>query len=161
MSVRATYNLRLDVTETIETGVDGASNPVVQHDALNVADTLSATSTVPATDHSQKLFNLSGGAKTIDLTAFLGTYNRTIDGTGKKLRIVRFQNNSAASAMTIGKGAANGYDLWGGAAALTVPAGCAVEMIFQDKLPAIDASHKTIDISGAGTDQFALSLVIG
>jgi len=160
MTVSATFNLRLDVTETLTIGVDGASQPVIQHDQLNVKGTLDATSTPPAAEHSQELYNLVAGAKTIDLTALASTNGRVIDGTGLKVQLLRFENKGANS-MTIAKGATNGYDPFGGAVAVTVPAGCAAMLRFNDSLADIDATHKTLDVAGTLAQQFALSVVLG
>lgn len=166
MTVSATYNLRLDATETLTVDVDGSSTPVVIHDKLGVKGTLNATSSPPAAETSQVIYSLVTGAKTIDLTALLSTNGRLINGTGLKVRALRFQNLGAHQ-MTIGKGASSGYDLFGGSVALTVPAcgaspaNTGMQMVFNDGLIAIDGTHKTIDVGGTGTDQFALSIVLG
>jgi hypothetical protein len=165
MTVSVTFNMRMDVTETLDVDVDSAAQPVIQHSALSIKKTLNASSTPAATKHSQQVYSLSGGAKTIDLTALLSTYGKVLDCTGLKVRLIRFENLGTAT-MTIGKGASSGYDLFGGtiAPAVAAPDGTTPTGLMQsfgDGLAAVDGTHKTIDVTGTGTDQFALSLVLG
>lgn len=160
MAVSATYALTMTVRETLTLGVDGASNPVVTHDGLNLSGTLNAGTTVPATQHAQDTMALSGGAATIDLTSLTGTGGGTISGNGLKVQLVRFRNRSSTNAMTFAKGASNGYSLWTNWT-ITLSPGCAVLFFLNDKPEDIDATHKTIDVSGTGTDEFDFSVVMG
>jgi len=165
MSVATTFNMRMDTTETLDQDVDSAPQPTVLHTALSIKGTLDAGSTPAVTMHSQQIYSLSGGAKTIDLTALLSTYGRILDGTGLKVRLLRFENRGT-HVMTIGKGATNGYDLFGGSIAPAVPAPdgttqTGLMISFGDGLAAIDGTHKTIDVAGTLTEQFALSIDLG
>lgn len=160
MAVSVSYALRVNVRETLDSGVDGASTPVITHNALDVTGTINATSTPPATKHIQDTSALTAGAATIDLTALTGTGGATVNMTGLKVQIFRFKNNGAAT-MTIGEGATNGYELLGNAWSIAVPAGGAIQLVLNETAPDVGASAKTIDIAGTGTQAFQISIVAG
>ena len=164
MSVVCSYNLSMAVQETLESGVDGASNPVITHAALDVSGTLRSSTTVPATKCSFDSVPLVAGAATIDLTALPMTANSatTFDATGLKVQVIRLENPSTnANNITFAEGASNGYSLWGSAWAITLKPGQAVMYYGADGTPDVAAGDKTIDVTGTLVQPFKMSIVLG
>lgn len=160
MPIKATYHLGLDVDETLDVGVAGVREPVVRHNNLNPRGALDAGTTPPATKHVQLAAQaLVAGAKTVDLTALVGTAGATVDGTGLKVRVLRIRNNGV-SLMTFGPGAADPYQLWAGWS-LPVPPGGAFALYMADGAGAVGAAAKNVDVAGTGTETFDLSVVFG
>lgn len=162
MSVQTSLNLVMTSTETLSAGVDGATNPAITHDGFNLSGVnLSATSTPPVSIASYQTYALVAGAKTIDLTALEGVNDVTQDCTGLKLQGIVIENPSGNNTMTVGDGAANGYQLFGSAVDVQVPAGSTLVMYFVDTLPDVAAGAKNIDISGTLTESINIGMVLG
>lgn len=153
--------MKVTTVETLETGVDGANAPRVNHSALDLSGTLNASSTPPAAKIVADVGNLVAGAKTIDLTALTGTGGATVSFSGLKLQILRFKNNSATNTMTIGEGAATGYELQGNAWSVVLNPGDEIMIKKNDTAPDVSGSLKHIDIAGTGTDEYEITLIAG
>lgn len=160
MSVSANYDGGITVRETLATGVEAATAPVVIHSGFNTSTTLNASSTVPATTSIERTLALSAGTLTVDLTSLTGTNGAAVDFTGLKVQMFKFKNPSTHS-ITFTFGASNGYLLLGTAWKMIIPAGAEVQGYIPDLAPDVDSSHKTIDVSGTGTDTFNIVLVAG
>jgi hypothetical protein len=163
MTVRATYNLVCNVNETLDTGVEGASNPLIQHDAFNVSGTLHSASTPPATKAVVTEVALVAGSKTVDLTALVGTNGAAVTFNGLRVQLLRIRNKTAnAGNMTFTKGASNGWTGLGASwASITLEPGAAMEFYLDDGIADVSATVKNIDVTGTGTEEFELTVVAG
>jgi hypothetical protein len=163
MSVTVDYALRCNVAETLETEVDAAPSPVVNHTSFSSRGTLTATSTVPATKVSAETVALVAGAYTIDLTALNGTNGSTVVGTGLKVQLFKFKNlgTGTAATMTLTPGA-DAYNLFGAAFSVIVAAGQEIEFFGNDATPDVAAgSADEISVAGTGAETFELMIVLG
>lgn len=162
MSVRVNYNSSLTVRETLETSVPAASDAEILLNGFDTNSPLNSSSTPTATKVSAQTVALVAAAKTIDLTALTGTNGAAIDGTGLKVVACKFQNPSTNANNIIAKfGASNAY-LFGNDAAWKVRLEPGDEVLFKFAAnPAIDATHKNIDLSGTGTQALNVVLVLG
>jgi hypothetical protein len=164
MSVSALYALTVTTTETLETNVPAASATAkaVTHNGYNSSGTLTATSTVPATQCAYFEKALVAGAATIDLTALTGTNGATVSLSGLKVQLLKIKNKATnANAITVGEGAANGYELAGNAWSMILQPG--QEFLFggNDAAPDVGASAKNIDLAGTGTQAVEVAIVGG
>lgn len=160
MSVVVDWALKVTVAETLEVGVDAAPTPNVNHKGFSTRGTYTATSSVPATKVSADAIALSGGAYTIDLEALPGTNGATVVGTGLKVQLFKFKN-TGTNAMTIGVGAANGYELKGAGWTEILLAG--QEMLFNgnELTPDVAGADSEIDIAGTAVETFEVIIVLG
>jgi hypothetical protein len=93
-----------------------------------------------------------------DFTAAQGT-NGNIDATGKRLMgICVVSNQSNTAAVNIATGATNGYLL---PQPITVKPGGFVIQWFATTLPPVDATHKTVDITGDNTSVPEIGFIFG
>lgn len=114
----------------------------------------------PATIVSAKLYALVTGALTIDLRALHQANGASGDGNGLKVQGFYFKN-LGANAMTIVGGASNGYLIFGTSGSVVVQPGGGLTIYHADGSADIDATHKTIDVSGTGTQTFECALILG
>jgi hypothetical protein len=157
MSVVTRYNFGLLTTETLTSGIVGASNPKVVFDAYEESGTLNASSTVPATKSCYMLGALTAGAQTINLAALTGA-NGTVDFTGLRVQLIRVKN-LGANAMTFAEGASNGIAL--ACLPFIVPAGGIAQFYLADLAPDVASGDRTIDVSGTLAQTFEFSIVAG
>lgn len=162
MSVTVKYKFQATVIETLGSNTDSASatRRKVIHDQFDEFGTLTSATSVPVTTVAEAVVALSGGAKTIDLTALTGTNGATVSMSGLKVQIFRFKN-LGANQMTIVGGAANGYLLWGASGSVIVPAGGIVQFFGNETLADVDGTHKNIDVSGTAAQTFELTVIAG
>lgn len=162
MSVRVNYNSSLTIRETLETNVPAASDAEILHNGYDTNAPLNSTSTPTATKCAVFAKALSAGAATIDLTALTGTNGVTIDGTGLEVVAAKFQNPSTnANNIQICFGASNAYLLGTNAAwKITLCPGDEYLGKFHNN-PAIDATHKNIDLAGTGSQTLNVEIVLG
>lgn len=163
MSVQVTSQATLTVVETLPAPLSGtAANTQVTHNIYNQNDTLNSGSTPPATKVATFEKAMIAGAASIDLTALVGTNGGAVSGSGLKLQRYLLVNPIAnANPITIVGGASNGYLLFGTAGSVILNPGDFLYGGAKDTLPDIDATHKTIDISGTGTQALQCTLVMG
>ena len=114
----------------------------------------------PATIVSAKLYTLSGGALSIDLRALHQANGASGDGNGLKVQGFYFKN-LGANAMTIVGGDSNGYLIFGTSGSVVVQPGGGLTIYHADGSADIDGTHKTIDVSGTGTQTFECALILG
>lgn len=160
MALSATFNFSIDVAETLASGVDGASNPIINHNGYNVTGRYTDASTPDVEYCVVKSVALSAGAYTLDLTNMTGTNGAAVNGNAKKIRLLRI-TVPGTNAITVAKGASNGHTGLGSSFSLVIPAGGTVALDLSSNGVAISGTDKTLDFSGTGTDTFKLTLVLG
>jgi archaellin len=165
MAVTTSWAMKIDTTETLTSRVDGAVSPSIDQRAMSApvsgqTSVLTSTSTPAATKCSYNTLSLTAGAKTIDLTSIPTVTSATDTMTGLKVQLCKIKNNGA-NAMTFTFGASNGYLLLGTAWKIILPAGAEVMFNGNNGAAAIDGTHKTIDVSGTGTDSFDFAVICG
>lgn len=165
MAVTLQWAMTATSTEVL-TGnvVAAASNAVktVTHAGYNGGATLTSVTTPPVTKNAYFLKAMSAGAGTIDLRALTGTNDQAVDLNGLKVQVAMFKNPSTnANSITIVGGASNGYLLFGTAGSVVLAPGQAVMFYGHDALPDVDATHKTLDISGTLAQTLECSIVAG
>lgn len=164
MSVEASYNLYLRIVETLALGEDLAANPSQVVTPGDIKGTLTASTTVPATEGWPDTRSLAAGADSIDLTALARGTLPTIDLTGLKVQLVIIR---AAAANTAGilfkQGASNPYLLFGAASDQhTLLPGTAYYMYWADKLADVAAGAKEVDMTSTDLDAiYSMILVAG
>lgn len=165
MSVTVTYAAELSVLHTLTgPGVDPLNN-TVNENAFNQSGTLTASSTVPATQGTAYELTLSSGSGSINLAALPGlTGNETIDGTGLKLQAVLLVNKATnANKIKVAKGASNGYgtcasgDDW----SVTLSPGQFAMLGLADAAPDVASGARVLDITGTGSQVLQVQLVLG
>lgn len=160
MSVSTTITSNITTVETLTDGDIGSTNNTVTHNQFDSSSVVNGTSTVPATKCAYFTGALAAGAKTIDLTALASTNGAVISGSGLKVQAFKVKN-LGANAMTFTDGASNGYELAGDGWKLILASGQYAMIYGNDAAPDIDGTHKTIDVSGTGTQTFECSIVMG
>lgn len=144
------------VTQPTVIGTDAA----VSYNQFYTRETLTGSST-PSVDSLTALTqSLSSGAATIDLTtvpALVGNQSMS----GKSLRVFYAMADSEnAGEISIQTGATNGYAAFGSSGKFTLGAGDSV-MIRLSTTNTVDGTHKTIDLSGTGTDSIDIQMLFG
>lgn len=124
------------------------------------SSTLSPTTSPTVNAGAYGSGSLSGGAKTLDLTAIPSTGGVSVDLTGKKLRRMSIKNNGS-SAMTFKSGASNGYTAPFSSGGQVIQPGCRLMIELLDTAPAVSSTVKTFDITGTGTDAFSYKMDFG
>ena len=155
-SSSAAYDLKLTVTETIDVGLDLASNKEHQHKITSPAasGTLTSSTTVPVTKTFSDTFTLSSGSSTLDLTALVRDNLPNVDMTGLKVQLFKVACPSTnTAAVVVADGSSNGYEVYGDAnGQVTVHQGGQDLRFVPDKLDDVAAADKTIDFTSADTD---------
>jgi len=118
-----------------------------------------ANSTLPVTKLASDELAITGGTDTIDLTAVENPAEGAIDLTGLKIRVL-ILGNPGTNAITVDKGASNGYEL-NGADAIIVPAGGTIAIDFADALADVSGTVKTLDVTGTAADVLNYIFVAG
>lgn len=166
MSLTVTYVASLTVEETLTgatvTDVPAAAGKVT-HSGWNKSDKLTASTTPPATVTASVAQALTAGAATLDLTALPGT-EATVSCSGLKVQKLRLQNPPTnANPITIAKGASNGWTPAGSAFSITLMPG--QDILFGNNGVSVgttvDGTHKTLDLTGTGTQVLNVQIVAG
>ncbi len=163
MSVSVTYASTITIAETLanNTGSAPASTRLVTHTDYNESGTYNSGTTPPVTTCASWLQALSGGTATVDLRALTGTNGASTDGNGLKVQMVRVKNLGANS-LTIKSGASNGHTgFFTATTGIIVPAGAHLQLFTNDNGDDIDATHKTWDLTGTGTQTSEWTVVMG
>lgn len=161
MSVSGSLDLSLNITETLSTQVAGISQPRMTHDNFGKSVTLNSASTPAAAYVASGTQALTAGSYTLDLTSLPATGGGTQSFSTKKLCGYLFDNPSTNSGtFTITKGASNGHTI-GTNWKETIAPGQAVLKYMYTGGETIDATHKTLDVTGTGTESFNFRLVAG
>lgn len=154
-------NYKSQITTSEELSIPAASNPLITLDNVNTQQTLGPSTTPPAAEISAGKLALVAGALTIDLTALAGSQGN-IDGTGKRVQILKVVNPAGNNPITLKAGAANGYNLGNDANwRITLPGGDEVTLKFNGTNPVIAAGAKDIDVTGTLTESFDITIILG
>lgn len=153
MPVTVNYELKLHAFDTADAGIDSDDPQIVWHDLeADIKATLNAAGSVPVSKAWADKRTLSAGADTIDLTALSGPFASSIDLTGLKVQVIRITADAGnAAPITVKFGSANSapYNLFGSAGQVEVPAGGAVMLFGNEKLPDVAAGAKDLDVSSS------------
>lgn len=167
-AVTAHWNMRLQVEETIALSEDLAqADPTYVHDIGGTRGTLNAASTPAVTKTFSDTINLVDDAATLDLTSLSGPAGTTVDFTDLKVHVVKLSCPSSNTAgITVDRGAANAYNLFGAdnasAEQVEVLPG-ATHMFYHgdDQTEGVDATHSDVQFAGTGTEAISVMLVAG
>lgn len=167
-AVTAHWNMRCDVEETIALSEDLAeADPTYVHTIADTRGTLNATSTPAVTKTFSDTLNLTAGAATLDLTSLSGPAGTTVDFTDLKVHLVKLSCPSTNTAgITVDRGAANAYNLFGAdnstAEQVEVLPGATCEFFHgNNETEDVDATHKSVQFAGTGTEAIDVILVAG
>lgn len=163
MAISAKVRCGIDGRRTLTSGVDNISNPNLYF-VVGGTTSLTASTTPDGEQILTPQISLSAGAYTIDLTACPDVNGTTTSISGLKPRALFFKNNSSSNNMTFAKGASNGLPLVGSWTWTLLPGGSLcidLTAVSTGSITAVDASNKTIDVSGTGTDSFDFGIIAG
>lgn len=145
----------ITATELIADDTLSLAARTVQHTLFDETITPS-----PATIFSGKLYAMVAGALSLDLRALRTVAGGSGDGNGLKVQGFYFKN-LGANIMTIVAGASNGYLIFGTAGSVIVPPGGCICISLADGSADVDATHKTIDVSGTSAQTFECAVILG
>lgn len=114
----------------------------------------------PAVVYSGKVYALSAGAVTIDLTDLYTVGGGSADATGYKVQGFYFKN-LGANPMTITEGGSNPYLIFGTSGSVVVQPGGALVIYHADASGDVGSSAKTIDVAGTGSQTFECAMILG
>lgn len=161
MSYAVTVKGLVTTVETLTNG-DLAATQTLVHTGYDDTASLDADSSPAVTKVAYQSTAMSTGAATLDLTS-LTLNSLSVTLSGLHLRVVKVKaptTNSAA--VTVAKGASNGLTALGSAFSVTLQPGAWFELYDPSGLAAaVDATHKTLDVTGTGTDAVQLSVAAG
>ncbi len=148
--------------ETLDTGVDAATNPNIIHSAFNFSHTVNATTTITGTKVSADNQALTAGAYTLDLTACAKSGGSTQSLTGLKIRGYMFRAPSTNTVViTITKGASSGHTIGTNWKETLLPGQQVVKWLDSTAFESIDGTHKTLDVTGTGSETFDYLIIAG
>lgn len=156
-TITATVAGQLTVVVTRDDIESAGAESVSYHSAFNIADTLTASTTPPVT---KKFSDELTATLNLDLAAYTDPELGADDATGLKVQAIRVNNLSTTNILTISDGAANPYQLNGGAD-IVVPIGGWVEMYFNDQLADVAAGAKTIDFTPTAGQGYQVMIIMG
>lgn len=163
-SVAATYSSTISVLETY-TGYTNPADATLLVDQISETGTLTASTTVPATIDTQYTLTMSGGLGSIDFTALPGlNASETIDGTGLKVQLLKLKVPiTNLNAVTVAKGASNGYGLATAGTTWTVTLSPGQSMLFvlSDLAPDVAPGARILDVTGTTTQTLQVGVVLG
>jgi len=150
------------LTETLTLASDPVIGTVTLSPSAGQRWTMDGTTGPAATRSVRTLVTMSGGTATIDLTAFPDAEtNVAVDLTGLKIKMLHLAAPSAnANAVTVKPGASNGYTGWTVTGDILNASDQRGPSIFNGGI-AVDATHKTIDITGTGAQQVTIVALFG
>lgn len=159
MSTALDLTTRATITRTFDTSVPDGGTAVSPFDTILSLD---ADSDPDVTEGGFCEKAMTAGAATIDLTALVDVQGRTINLDTLRVRAVKIRALDAnAAAVTVAKGASNGYTGFGLAFSVTLAAGQEATLYLGATGTAVSATEKTLDLSGTGTDGIQLAIAAG
>jgi hypothetical protein len=165
VSIQLDYVGQGRVIETFEGVFVSPTDATASFTGLDTAITLDATTDVPVSKHSEGEMALTAGALSINLAALPGkTSEETVNGTGLKVQYWKFRNKATnANAMTLTKGASNGYGQGpsGGSWTIVLAPGQESIRYGNEADPDIASGARTIDVAGTGAQVLEYELVMG
>jgi hypothetical protein len=163
------YNFKMEVLETVDLGLDLASNPEITHETTEVKGTLTASSSVPISKFFTDTTAAMTAAETaiLDLTALVRDNLPNVDMTGLKVNLVKLfapTTNHSSSSMMVKIAAASAYNLFGedaaGADQVTLFPGDCVAMYAPETRAAVATDEKQVLITCVGGSA-VLQVMIG
>lgn len=165
MSVNAQVQLTLTVRETVAVDAAGyvsSSLNTVTYNGGNTDVSLTSSTTPTVNAEGVGIATLSGGAVTLDLTAATGLNGVAVSFSGKAPRAILFENPAAnANAITIAKGASNGYTGLGASFSLTLQPKQKALVYLENAGTAVSGTVKTFDLTGTGAQFLKYQLIAG
>jgi hypothetical protein len=166
MAIAVNYAIQASVIRTLSGAYVSSADAGYTVNGLNQSGSLSASTTPPVTKSSTFDKALVAGAATIDLTSLPDDDGNVgaVDFTGLKPQVVILTNKSTnANAITIAKGASNGYTGFGAAFSITLQPGDTVAFKGNDNAGVTDVASgaRTLDLSGTGTQVLQVQLIAG
>lgn len=155
MSVTATYDFKLSVSDTIALGLDLVSDQTFTHAIDEDSGVLTGSTTPAVSKVWSDQVQLSGGALSLDLTNLSrGSVLSALDMTGLKVQLIKIKATSTnTDTVTVVDGATNGYNIFGSSSgSITLASGDVAMFFFDESLPDVASGAKTIDISSSDTD---------
>ena len=154
------------VSDTPDLGVDGVTNPTLVYQlGTSTKQTLTSTTTVPATMQWQDERTLSSGSDEPDMTALTdGNLGTAKDLTGLKIQVVKVIANSAnTDKVQVTDGNSNGYNIFGHAlGSVALPAGGMVMFFGNDALDDVASGDKTWRATSGDADaKYYIQLIAG
>lgn len=162
-TVKAIYDLKLDIRQTTDLSLDGVTNPEVARETASAA-TLDANSAVPVTTSWWDDADLVAGTLTLDLTALTRANLPNVDMTGLKVQILKFKADSANTAgIVVADHGTTGYLIFGDASGqVTVLPGSEILMVFNDQLADVSGSVKQLLVTSTDTEAtYSIEIVAG
>lgn len=166
-SYSAQISAALKISESIlAADYPGLGGQVLDFSQFNSAPTFDAGTTPAISKAAVFSQALTAGSATIDLTAVtIRGVAVTLSGLKPVAWLFRVPAGSAG-AITIAKGASNGYTGLGSSASILVPVGWTLLLTtaaggVANPAVAVSGSVKTLDISGTGTDTLQVAVVAG
>lgn len=165
-TITVSYQTNCTVSQTLDSTYNPAASgggATITHNGYNTdvsANSSSASYPVSKTAVFSKA--LSGGAATIDLTSLTGTNGASVDFSTLKVQFFKFKNPSTnANSITVTYGASNPYLLGGSGFKWILTPGAEIQGMCYEGSPDVDSTHKTIDLSGTGSQTLQVTLVAG
>ena len=159
----ANYVRTCNYVEALDNISDVTGTNALSHTGFGTTSATLTPNTTPAvTKPASFVVTMTAGAATIDLTSISGAQG-TISGSGLKVQMIMFQGKSGnGAAVTIAKGASNGYTGLGSAFSVTIPtAGAECTFYGNNAAGAVGSTNKTLDVSGTGTDALNVTVWFG
>lgn len=150
----------LNTQESVTNAADSDAKSTINHKGYDYSDTFTPSTTTVVNVISSQPYALISGALTVDLTSLIGTNGVTISLSGKKPVAIRIVN-TGTHRLTVDRGASNGYTGFDGAAAFSegLDVGGRTTKFLGTTAVTIDATHKTLDFAGTGTDTFTITVI--
>jgi hypothetical protein len=159
ITVQSAYQSKLDVTRTFS-GEGIVGTQVVNVTGEDTSETLTGSSTPAVSKDACLSLALSSGAITLDMTAMLDPNLGTVSISGLTPAHVKLRNPSTnANSITIAKGASNGYTGFGASFSVTLAPGS--EILLRVGSIVVDGTHKTLDLTGTGSQALSIQITAG
>ena len=166
MSIQVGHVSQCSVVESLEGAYVSSADGTVTTNGLNTTRTLTASTTPPVTKYSSGRVTMSGGSGSLDLTSLPDVNGAAaqVTLTGLKPQEVIFRNLSTnANAITIAKGASNGYTGLGSSFTITLQPGDKFHWAGNDNSGVTDVGSgaRIFDVTGTGSQVLEFLVVAG
>lgn len=164
MAITLTVNLQGKIVEDMDGVFTDPNNDTVTINGMDHTEEFTGSTSTPVSKYSAFQKALSSGTGTIDLTSLPDNNGvaAAVNFNGLKVQYAHFENPAAnANAITIAKGASNGYELAGSSWTVTLDPGEHITFLGQDTAPDVASNAKTFDLTGTGSQALDVTLVAG
>ena len=161
--VSVAYSSKLTATQTLGDTYVSTTKSTFVLNGLDSSETYNASSSPGAVTKIATFEQaLTSGNATIDLRALIAAAGSVIDGNGLKVKFIKLRGNAAnANAIVVVPGASNGYNLFGTTFKVTLEPTQEILAYLANAAVAIDATHKTIDLTGTGSQVLEVAVLMG